>query len=72
MVALALPVGNFITDMAEIENKTGEFEIEGMFADVFFSLQVSQLETFEDILIIINECPSACCTFISQKADHQF
>ena len=41
LVALALPVGNFITDMVEMENKTGEFEIEGMFADVFFSLQVS-------------------------------
>ena len=44
MTALALPLGNFITNMAEVANKTGEFEIEGMFADVFFSLQVSHIE----------------------------
>ena len=41
MIAQTLPVGQYITKMVPTIDKPDEYEIEGMFADVWFDLQVN-------------------------------
>ena len=42
LIAQTLPVGQYITKMTPKVDKHDEFEIQGMFADVWFDLQVNQ------------------------------
>ena len=42
LIAQTLPVGQYITKMVPKVDKHNEFEIQGMFADVWFDLQVNQ------------------------------